>query len=85
VLDGNRHSRSIAGNVNYMSSDACRSCKIPEMIVIAIKYVDRRRDYTPGKVIAVRENNKGGGDQFLSFIENELLDKLDRKFRTSPY
>jgi len=85
VLDGNVHFKSIAGMVNYMSSDACRSWKIPEMIVVAIKNVDRRRDYTPDKVITVRENNTGGGDKFLSFLEDELLPELDRKFRTAPY
>lgn len=85
VLDGDMHFKSIAGIVNYMSSDAYRSWKIPEMIVVAIKNVDRRRDYTPDKVITVRENNTGGGDKFLSFLEDELLPELDRKFRTAPY
>lgn len=85
VLDGNSHFKPIAGIVNYMSSDAYRSLTIPEMIVVAIQNVDRRRDYTPDKVITVRENNTGGGDSFLSFLEEELIPELDQKFRTSPY
>lgn len=85
VLDGNLHFKSIVGMVNYMSSDAYRSWKIPEMIVVAIQNVDRRRDYTPDKVITVRENNTGGGDSFLGFLEDELLPELDHKFRTTPY
>ena len=85
VLDGNLHFKSIAGMVNYMSSDAYRSWKIPEMIVVAIQNVDRRRDYTPDKVITVRENNTGGGDRFLGFLEDELLPEIDQKFRTTPY
>ncbi|MBW8198475.1 alpha/beta hydrolase-fold protein [Flagellimonas abyssi] len=85
VLDGNLHFKPIAGMVNYMSSDVYRSWKIPEMIVVAIQNVDRRRDYTPDKVITVRENNTGGGDSFLSFLEDELLPELDQKFRTAPY
>lgn len=85
VLDGNLHFKPIAGMVNYMSSDVYRSWKIPEMIVVAIQNVDRRRDYTPDKVITVRENNTGGGDSFLSFLEDELLPELDKKFRTAPY
>lgn len=85
VLDGNLHFKSIAGIVNYMSSDVYRSWKIPEMIVVAIQNVDRRRDYTPEKIITVRENNTGGGDRFLSFLEDELLPELDQKFRTAPY
>jgi len=85
VLDGNLQFKPIAGMVNYMSSDVYRSWKIPEMIVVAIQNVDRRRDYTPDKVITVRENNTGGGDSFLSFLEDELLPELDQKFRTAPY
>lgn len=85
VLDGNVHFKSIAGMVNYMSSDAYRSWEIPEMIVVAIQNVDRRRDYTPDKIITTRENNTGGGDRFLSFLEDELLPEVDQKFRTEPY
>lgn len=85
VLDGNLHFKSIAGVVNYMSSDVYRNWKIPEMIVVAIQNVDRRRDYTPDKIITVRENNTGGGDSFLSFLEDEFLPELDQKFRTAPY
>jgi tetratricopeptide (TPR) repeat protein len=68
-----------------MSSDVYRSWKIPEMIVVGIQNVDRRRDYTPDKIITVRENNTGGGDNFLNFLEQELIPELDQKFRTSPY
>lgn len=85
VLDGNLHFKPIAGMVNYMSADIYRSWEIPEMIVVAIQNVDRRRDYTPDKIITVRENNTGGGDSFLSFLEDELLPELDQKYRTEPY
>lgn len=85
VLDGNLHFKPIAGMVNYMSSDTYRSWKIPEMIVVAIQNVDRRRDYTPDKVITVRANNSGGGDNFLRFLEEELFPELDQKFRTNSY
>ncbi|MDP4710753.1 MAG: alpha/beta hydrolase-fold protein, partial [Saprospiraceae bacterium] len=85
VLDGNVHFKPIAGIVNYMSSDVYRSWKIPEMIVVAIQNVDRRRDYTPDKVITVSANNTGGGDNFLRFLEDELFPELDQKFRTTPY
>jgi len=85
VLDGNLHFKSISGMVNYMSSDVYRNWKIPEMIVVAIQNVDRRRDFTPDKIITVRENNTGGGDIFLSFLEDELLPELEQKYRTAPY
>lgn len=85
VLDGNLHFKPIAGMANYMGSDTYRSWKIPEMIVVAVQNVDRRRDFTPDKIITVRENNTGGGDRFLGFLEEELIPELDRKYRTVPY
>ncbi|WP_296317130.1 alpha/beta hydrolase, partial [Winogradskyella sp. UBA3174] len=81
VLDGNTHFKSITGIVSYMSGNG----EIPEMIVVAIQNVDRRRDYTPDKTITVRENNSGGGDKFLSFLEDELIPELNREYRTEPY
>lgn len=85
VLDGNIHFKAISGMVNYMSSDAYRSWKIPEMIVVGIQNVDRSRDYTPDKIVTVRENNSGGGESFLSFLKDELIPEMDQKYRTEPY
>ncbi|MFK7954075.1 MAG: alpha/beta hydrolase-fold protein [Ekhidna sp.] len=85
ILDGNVHFKSIAGMANYMSSDSYRSWKIPEMIIVGIKNIDRRRDYTPDKVVTVRKNNTGGGEAFLSFLERELIPELDQNYRTEPY
>ncbi len=85
VLDGNAHFRSITGMVNYMSSGYNGNTRIPEMIVVAIQNVDRRRDFTPDKIITVRENTSGGGDNFLSFLEDELIPVLDQNYRTEPY
>ena len=85
VLDGNVHFKVISGMANYMGADRYRSWKIPEMIVVGIQNVDRRRDYTPDKIITVRENNSGGGERFLSFLEDELIPELDKNYRTTSY
>ena len=85
VLDGNVHFKAVSGMVNYMSSGLYRNRKIPEMILVGLQNVDRRRDYTPDKIVTVRKNNSGGGEHFLSFLENELIPELDRKYRTEPY
>ncbi|MHA7130650.1 alpha/beta hydrolase-fold protein [Algoriphagus namhaensis] len=85
LLDGNVHFKAISGMVDYMSADAYRSWKIPEMIVVGIQNVDRRRDYTPDKIVTVRENNSGGGEKFLEFLEEELIPELDQNYRTTPY
>lgn len=85
VLDGPAHFRHITGTVNYMSAGYNGNRRIPEMIVVAISNVNRRRDFTPDKVITVRENDSGGGEHFLSFLEQELIPELDRQYRTAPY
>jgi predicted alpha/beta superfamily hydrolase len=85
VLDGRLHFKSIAGMVNYMSAGYNGNRRIPEMIVVAIQNVNRRRDFTPDKIVTRRENDSGGGDKFLSFLEGELIPQLDEKFRTIPY
>ncbi|TDQ15074.1 hypothetical protein DFQ04_2960 [Algoriphagus boseongensis] len=85
LLDGSAHFRSVTGMVNYMSSGANGNYRIPEMIVVGIQNVDRRRDFTPDKIITVRENNSGGGDKFLGFLESELIPELEQKYRTDPF
>ncbi|MBN1650012.1 MAG: hypothetical protein JW857_01715 [Bacteroidales bacterium] len=85
VLDGDAHFRSITGMVNYMSSGYNNNMRIPEMIIVAVQNVNRRRDFTPDKIITTRENDSGGGERFLSFLENELIPELDKKYRTEPY
>ncbi|PHQ28929.1 alpha/beta hydrolase [Leeuwenhoekiella nanhaiensis] len=83
VLDGNTHFRPLSGMVQYLSSASTRNLCIPEMIVVGIENINRRRDFTPDKVITTRPNDTGGGAAFLSFLENELIPELDQKFRTN--
>ena len=83
VLDGNTHFRPLSGMVQYLSSASTRNLRIPEMIVVGIENVNRRRDFTPDKVITTRPNDTGGGAVFLGFLENELIPELDQKFRTN--
>lgn len=85
VLDGKIHFQSITGMVNYMSAGHNGNLQIPEMIVVAIQNVNRRRDFTPDKIITKKKNDTGGGEKFLSFLEKELIPNLDKKYRTEPY
>ncbi|SHO62650.1 alpha/beta hydrolase-fold protein [Algoriphagus zhangzhouensis] len=85
ILDGNLHFQSITGAVNYMSSGYNGNLRIPEMIVVAIQNINRRRDFTPDKIVTSRPNDSGGGENFLSFLEKELIPELDKNFRTTPY
>ncbi|MCB0629292.1 MAG: alpha/beta hydrolase-fold protein [Saprospiraceae bacterium] len=85
VLDGPTHFRPVSGMVEAMSAGYNGNRQIPEMIVVAIRNVNRERDFTPDKVITVRKNDTGGGDRFLSFLEDELFPELDQNYRTLPY
>ena len=85
LLDGNTHFHFASGMVNSMSSGNSDKREIPEMIVIGVLNVNRERDFTPDKIITKRKNETGGGDNFLSFIETELIPKIDSEFRTAPY
>ncbi len=85
LLDGHLHFKSAAGAVQFMSNGNNGNREIPEMIVVAVMNVNRERDFTPDKIITKRENDFGGGDNFLHFLEKELIAKLDKEYRTIPY
>lgn len=88
LLDGNTHFHATTGIVQFLSATQ----KIPEMIVVGIPNTDRNRDLTPVHSEFAMNGEKydilkttGGGDNFLDFIENELIPKVDSSFRTLPY
>lgn len=82
LLDGYAFFKTAAGIVHFMSSDRNRNHFMPETIIIAIKNVDRERDFTFTKLKTKRPNTMGGGRFFLNFIEKELIPYLDKNYRT---
>lgn len=84
LLDGHVHFKATSGIIQFMSRGNGNS-QTPEMIIIGIMNVDRRRDFTPDKVVTRRKNNTGGGDKFLAFLEKELIPQIDNNYRTIPY
>jgi predicted alpha/beta superfamily hydrolase len=58
---------------------------MPETIIVAIENVDRERDFTVNKLKTKRVNTMGGGENFLNFIEKELISYVDKNYRTEPY
>lgn len=92
VLDGNIHFHSIAGMIEILSSGANGTHVIPEMIVVAILNTDRTRDLTPTSSKKGFDGkdadwivNSGGGDDFLRFLEEELIPAVESDYRTFPY
>lgn len=59
-----------------------------EMIVVGIINTDRTRDLTPTKAtgtIAAQFATAGGADNFLKFIETELIPEIEKSYRVQPY
>ena len=90
LLDGDIHFYSVVGMLKEMSSFGI----CPKMIVVGIPNIDnisRIRDLTPtiGKPDAWRNSdmiaNSGGGENFMSFIEKELIPYIDSNFPTQSY
>ncbi len=80
VLDGEYNFESVVGlkKANVISGI------IPEMIVVAIPNTDRYRDLTTSH-IGDDTNPSGGADNFIKFIETELIPFIDKKYPTTPY
>lgn len=82
MLDGAYHFHHITGSIQILA----KRNRIPQMIVIAIPYIDydrRDRDLSP-----TSENGRppvADADKFLAFIEEELIPFTDRNYRTNPY
>lgn len=87
LLDGDDHFYSVVGMLKEMSSFGI----FPEMIVVGISNTNRLRDLTPtkGKPDAWRNSemiaNSGGGENFMSFIQKELMPYINSNYPTQSY
>jgi predicted alpha/beta superfamily hydrolase len=88
LLDGDRQFHFATGLIEFLSVNQ----KIPDMIVIGLPNTDRTRDLTPTHIKKGYDGKEhemfktsGGGDQFLRFIHEELLPKIDSTYRTMSY
>ncbi|MCK4696320.1 MAG: alpha/beta hydrolase, partial [Candidatus Cloacimonetes bacterium] len=79
LLDGGYHFHHVTGIVQFLSSQGL----MPQLIVVAIKNVDRNRDFLPTHI--ERVPTSGGAEKFLAFITDELIPYIESNFRTQPY
>lgn len=91
LLDGDAHFYSVVGMIQQLSQVNGNMIS-PEMIVVGIPNTDRTRDLTPTHVDAdppfmdsAFSKTSGGGEQFVSFIEKELMPHIDSLYPTQPY
>lgn len=85
ILDGDDHFQSA------VAIDEQLSGPLPDMIIVGITNTDRERDLTPTHVLPDRIINtgdaakSGGGENFLAFMEKELVPYIDSHYPTTPY
>lgn len=91
VLDGDGHFSSVVGMIQQMSTiNGNKMC--PKMIVVGILNTDRTRDLTPTHIDAdppmmdsISSKTSGGGENFIAFMEKELMPYIEAKYPTAPY
>lgn len=84
VLDGETHFKTVVTMVEYLSG----ANVLPPMIIVGILNTNRMRDLTPSMEDSVadsREKKFGGGENFMSFIKNELFPVIEAKYAAAPY
>ena len=79
LTDGFQNIEHVRGSVELLT----RTGHIPPIIIVGIKSVDRVRDFTYTK--SENSPKSGGGKQFLSFIESELIPYIDTNYRTNNF
>ena len=91
LLDGNALFSSVVALVQQFG-ETDWNWILPKMIVVGIPSTNRRRDLTPYHVEADppffdKEGGKvtGGGENFVSFLKNELIPHIDSLYPTQPY
>jgi predicted alpha/beta superfamily hydrolase len=89
LLDGEAFFHSFTGMDEYLSSTG----KMPEMIVVGIVNTDRIKDLTPTHSVYWSDGEKdekalhtsGGGEKFISFVQNEVIPHIEITYPTAPY
>ncbi len=91
LLDGDAHFYSVVGMIRQLST-VNGNTVCPKMIVVGIPNTNRMRDLSPTKSSSKSSYSNsrmieetGGGDQFISFIENELIPYIDSNYATESY
>jgi uncharacterized protein len=85
ILDGESHFQSAVAITEQISGI------IPEMIVVGIPNTNRIRDFSPTHinpdklVNAGTAKQTGGGENFMSFFEKELIPYIDTHYPTTSY
>jgi len=88
VLDAEWHFLPAVAAVRMLAETSyIASHRLPRLIVVGVVNVDRSRDYTPTRRVnqpGFYFPTSGGGDAFLTFLEEELVPFVHDRFRAQP-
>lgn len=90
LLDGEAHFHSVVGMIRQLSAIDGNTI-YPKMIVVGIPNTNRTRDLTPTKgtphpyIDSMMIATSGGGEDFLKFMEKELMPHIEANYPTEPY
>ncbi len=91
LLDGDGHFSSVVGMIQQLSTiNGNTMC--PKMIVVGIPNTDRTRDLTPTHIDAdppfmdsTFSKTSGGGENFIAFLEKELMPHIEANYPTAAH
>lgn len=87
MTDGDAHMAHTSSSVEFLA----RNGRMSEAIIVGIPNTDRTRDLSPSKpkntgaTGAPQFPTAGGADNFVKFIETELMPQIEKSYRTTPY
>lgn len=83
LLDGDWHFYSVVGltqQLGFVNGNTI----CPEMIIVGIPNTDRYRDLSPSCDSSYSPHS-GGNENFISFLEKELIPYIESKYPVEPY
>lgn len=82
LTDGLRNFNHASGTLDLLN----QSYEAQEMIIVAIKNTHRTRDLTPTYDESYNQwGISGGADNFLDFIEKELIPHINKRYRSNGF
>ncbi len=87
MTDGDNHILHTSGTLEFLA----RNGRMSEMIIVGIPNTDRTRDLSPtkpkqtGATGGPQFPTAGGADNFIKFIETELIPEIEKTYRVQPY
>jgi predicted alpha/beta superfamily hydrolase len=81
LLDGPSNISHTASTLNFIHAKGMA----PESIIVGIANTNRGRDLTPTPIKRGETAMGGGGDNFLDFIESELMPYIEKNYRTENF